>query len=150
MKFYLLSLLALLWGPPAHAQQPRPVFDQGPAAFHQAHLGQILFSATAVPSDAYASAERSDEGDCADKGLTQVSTLRAQADTYDAKGRAAARAGDVPAAQASFRAALAIDRGDATASAELQRLIRNFAAPTPTASSSEALSDSPSSTRGFT
>ena len=58
MKFTLLPLLpllALLWGVPAHAQQPRLVSDPGTAAFHHAHLGQVLFSTTAVPVGTYAS-----------------------------------------------------------------------------------------------
>jgi uncharacterized protein HemX len=88
----------------------------------------------AAAADAYATAARSDEGDCADDGLDRVAELRARAGTFNAKGRAAARAGQVPAAQASFRAALAIDRDDGTATAELQRLSRTSPAPTPTAS----------------
>ena len=56
MKFILLPLLALLWALPVHAQQPRPVPDPRTAAFHQAHLGQILFSITPAAPDAYASA----------------------------------------------------------------------------------------------
>ena len=56
MKSTLLPLLALLWALPVHAQQPRPVPDPRTAAFHQAHLGQILFSTTPAAPDAYASA----------------------------------------------------------------------------------------------
>ena len=59
MKCYLLPLLpllALLWWPPAHGQQPAPAPATPLLAFHQAHLGQILFSATRLPATGYADA----------------------------------------------------------------------------------------------
>lgn len=80
-------------------------------------------------ADAYAAAQRSDEGDCAKDGLDKVSKLQASAKVEDAKGRAAAQAGDIEAAKAHFRAALNIDRSDDVAAAELQRL--GAATPTP-------------------
>src|SRR5689334_9897910 len=57
-------------------------------------------------ADAYAAAQRADEGHCADEGLDQVAKGMAEARTNDAKGRAAARAGDTAAAKAAFEAAL--------------------------------------------
>ena len=57
MKSYVLSLFALLWGIPLHAQQPAPAPSAGPAVpVPQAHAGQILFSAAPVPPDGYARA----------------------------------------------------------------------------------------------
>lgn len=56
MKSPLLLLLAWLLSTSVQAQQPRPESEPGLASFHQGHLGQILFSATPIPSDAYASA----------------------------------------------------------------------------------------------
>lgn len=82
-------------------------------------------------ADAYAAAQRSDEGDCAKDGLDKVSKLQASAKVEDAKGRAAAQAGDIEAAKAHFRAALNIDRSDDVAAAELQRLGATTPTPAP-------------------
>ena len=57
MKFYLLFLLVLLWGTPVHGQQPALSPDAAPLlAFQQAHLGQILFSATRISPTGYSDA----------------------------------------------------------------------------------------------
>lgn len=57
MKPHFLSLLLLWCGLSLRAQQPGPEASAGPAAaFHRAHVGQILFSAAAIPATAYASA----------------------------------------------------------------------------------------------
>ena len=56
MKFTLLPLLALLWGPAVRAQQPAPPPAAPLLAFQQAHLGQILFSATRIPPAGYSDA----------------------------------------------------------------------------------------------
>jgi hypothetical protein len=85
----------------------------------------------APAADAYGSALQAGEGRCADKGLDKVGKLQTDARTQDAKGRAAARAGRTGAARASFAAALKIDRTDAEATAELQRLGSVTPGPTP-------------------
>lgn len=55
MKSCFLSLLALLWGILLRAQQPTPA-PNATATFHEAHIGQILFSAAPAPPDGYARA----------------------------------------------------------------------------------------------
>jgi hypothetical protein len=96
--------------------------------------GLVKGAQVVAAADAYAAAERAGEGDCAEEGLVRVGELRASAETYNARGRAAARAGQTEAAQASFRAALTIDRGDAAATDELQRLARTDPTPAPAVS----------------
>jgi hypothetical protein len=93
--------------------------------------GLVKSAQLAPAADAYATAERSKEGGCADDGLKHVGELRAKAGAYDAKGRAARRAGQLPAATASFRAALAIDHSDTAAAAELESLTRGPVTPAP-------------------
>ncbi|MBL7253263.1 hypothetical protein [Paractinoplanes lichenicola] len=102
-----------------------PLCAYGDALAKQANLTQA--------SDAYAQAQRNDEGDCADDGLEEVADDMAAARAGDAKGRAALRAGDTAAAKAAFESSLKIDRGDPVAIVELQRIGSTVpsAAPTP-------------------
>jgi hypothetical protein len=115
--------LLLLSAALASCSRATPLCDYADGLVKSAELTQA--------ADAYATAEHSKEGDCADDGLKHVGELRAKASTYDAKGRAARRAGQLPAATASFRAALAIDHSDTAASAELQSLTRVSETPAP-------------------
>ncbi|MFF5294109.1 hypothetical protein [Paractinoplanes globisporus] len=126
------ALLLALVAPVAGCSRDTPLCDYAAGLVKSGQLAQA--------ADAYASAGSAGEGDCGDDGLNQVGKLRAQISTYNAKGRAAARAGKVPAAQASFRAALAIDHGDATALAEMQRL---GAKPAPASTASTVLVSGP-------
>ncbi|MGC4821756.1 hypothetical protein [Micromonospora sp. DT63] len=113
--------LLLLSAAIASCSRATPLCDYADGLVKSAQLTQA--------ADAYATAERSDEGDCADDGLKHVGELRAKASAYVAKGRAARRAGQLPAATASFRAALAIDHSDTEAAAELQGLTSVSATP---------------------
>lgn len=107
--------------------------------------GLVSVSELAGAADAYAAAQEAGEGDCAEDGLARVGDLRANAGAYVAKGRVAARAGKTAAATASFKAALAVDRSDDVAAAELQRLTR--ASPTPAAAVSTVVVAGPATTR---
>lgn len=54
MKCYLLSLLALFSALPVFAQPASIVQDDGITSdFHRAHIGEIRFTATAIPAKAY-------------------------------------------------------------------------------------------------
>jgi hypothetical protein len=110
--------------------------------------GLVAASELTGAADAYAAAQEADEGDCAEDGLARVGELRASAGAYVAKGRVAARAGKTAAATASFKAALAVDRSDDAAAAELQRLTR--AAPTPAATVSTVVVAGPAAPRSGT
>ncbi len=58
MKFRVLLLLALLRTLPSVGQQPAFVPDNGiTSPFHRAHIGEILFTAAAIPNADYANAD---------------------------------------------------------------------------------------------
>ncbi|MDG4810986.1 hypothetical protein O7634_29865 [Micromonospora sp. WMMD1120] len=80
-------------------------------------------------ANAYAAAQRSGEGRCADTGADKVADLRRDVTKHVAAGRAALAAGDKAKARSAYEAALAVDRGDETARGEL--LLLGQATPAP-------------------
>jgi hypothetical protein len=97
-----------------------PLCEHADALSRQAKLADA--------AEVYAEAQRADEGSCADKGLAAVAKSQAEAMTATAKGQAAENAGDLTTARAQYRAAVAIDAGNAQAAAGLVRVTRRPAA----------------------
>jgi len=107
-------LLLLVLAPVSSCADVTPLCDYAAALAEEAQLTEA--------ADAYAAAQRSDEGDCAEDGIRETTERMAEARAADARGRAAKRDGDLAGARTAFRSALRIDRGDAVAAAELLRL----------------------------
>ncbi|MCW0212450.1 MAG: hypothetical protein OJJ54_03750 [Pseudonocardia sp.] len=103
---------------------PTPLCDQAAALVPQGQLAQA--------AELYARAQTIDEGSCAGTGLGTVGERYQEAFTEAARGSAAERTGNLPAAVEAYQAALRIDAGNQAAATGLFRAGRPVpAAPAP-------------------
>jgi tetratricopeptide (TPR) repeat protein len=75
-------------------------------------------------ADAYAQAQRANEGSCATEGLERVTQLQAESLAATASGHAAESSQDLRGAESAYDEALKIDHGNAEAAAGLRRVTR--------------------------
>jgi hypothetical protein len=75
-------------------------------------------------ADAYAQAQRANEGSCAGEGLERVTQLQAESLAATASGHAAESSQDLRGAESAYDEALKIDHGNAEAAAGLRCVTR--------------------------